>query len=542
MFLAAVSQYAWAAISITTVADVNNLPTLGTVSTPALKNGNVAFISNNVTETGLYTWTSGTLTTVADTTTAVPGSTGTFTASDFRLDANSSIDANGDTVFNAYFNVAAGIYNGVYDTTSGSLQPVADTSTVAPDTGLNFARFDINTFGASKIDDGRVVFIGGSGTIFNPIFALYTNVNGSLETVANVNTLMPGTAGTFAAFVGMDISGDSVAFYGTQGSFGNQGIYLWDANTGMLSTVADLTTGCLSGPGTLDNISGFVDLDGQSVVFGQGGGPCSLGIYTNARGPLELVADTSTATPGDIGTLMVGDVFGNGASLDNGRIVFCARDSVSDVAALFMWENGSLSRLFGEGDVIDGKIISSLGGFSNCAQGFGTNALDGDELVFYGSVGSVEGIYLADLDAPATPVPAAIEVQPEAPFTALHPQHDGNLGPQGIAAFPDDPIGVVVFTQSTAAGDPVDLDATDIDPNTLAFGPGGGAINPASTPDFSQDIDNDGLNDARFSFLMSDAAIACSDTEAQLTGALSTGDGFAGVDAVTSDCNAQCHN
>ena len=156
---------------------------------------------------------------------------------------------------------------------------------------------------------------------------------------------------------------------------------------------------------------------------------------------------------------------------------------------------------------------------------------------------SVLAVRDGDIAAAPPPIAADIEVQPEAPFTALHPQHDGSLGPQQIAAFPDDPIGVVVFTQSTAAGDPVDLDATDIDPTTLAFGPGGGAINPASTPDFSQDVDSDGLNDAQFEFLTSDSGIQCPDVDASLSGELLTsGDSFLGTDAITTDCAAQCHN
>ena len=141
------------------------------------------------------------------------------------------------------------------------------------------------------------------------------------------------------------------------------------------------------------------------------------------------------------------------------------------------------------------------------------------------------------------PISAEVQVQPEAPFSALHPHHDGSFGPQGITALPDDPIAVVVITQSTAVGDPVDLNATDIDPTTLAFGPGGGAINPASTPDFSQDVDSDGLNDARFEFLTSESGIQCADAEASLSGELLTsGDNFLGTDAITTDCAAQCHN
>ena len=168
---------------------------------------------------------------------------------------------------------------------------------------------------------------------------------------------------------------------------------------------------------------------------------------------------------------------------------------------------------------------------------------NGDFIVTGRDGNGVQATVLATLVPDPVAIPASIEIQPEVPFTALHPHHDGNLGPLGIGSFPDDPINVVVITQSTAVGDPVDLDATDIDPTTLAFGPGGGAINPASTPDFSQDVDSDGMNDAQFEFLTSDSGIQCADVDASLSGELLTsGEAFLGTDAITTDCDAQCHN
>jgi hypothetical protein len=139
------------------------------------------------------------------------------------------------------------------------------------------------------------------------------------------------------------------------------------------------------------------------------------------------------------------------------------------------------------------------------------------------------------------PTAANIDIEP----TIIHPHHDGRLGPSGIASLPDDPIPVVVFGASTAAGDPADLNTDNIDPATLAFGPGAGGVSPSHPPVFNLDEDSDGIDDARFTFLMSDAAfdsVTCTDSSGTLTGDLTTGETFEGSDTFTSDCGAVCHN
>ena len=123
----------------------------------------------------------------------------------------------------------------------------------------------------------------------------------------------------------------------------------------------------------------------------------------------------------------------------------------------------------------------------------------------------------------------------------LHPHHDGRFGPQGLGTFPDDPVDVTVVSASMAVGDTFDLDATDIDINTLVFGPAGGS--PTASPMVVQDVDLDGLNDATFEFHMSEAELGCSDTTAAISGQLTaTGEYFLATAPVTTDCNAQCHN
>ncbi len=92
-------------------------------------------------------------------------------------------------------------------------------------------------------------------------------------------------------------------------------------------------------------------------------------------------------------------------------------------------------------------------------------------------------------------------------------------------------------------GDAENLDTDLIDTATLQFGPGG-AASSSHAQEFNIDVDADGLDDARFRFLMGDAAfnkVTCTDDTGMLTGELTSGESFEGSDTFTSDCTATCH-
>ena len=147
--------------------------------------------------------------------------------------------------------------------------------------------------------------------------------------------------------------------------------------------------------------------------------------------------------------------------------------------------------------------------------------------------GSIDPISIGVQSPLNPPIPAAVDID----RTYLHFNHDGSGSNQ------DDLIPVVVFGSSTLVGDPVDLDTDLIDPTTLKFGPGL-ASHSNRSPLFNRDEDSDGIDDARFRFLMSDAAfdkVTCSDDTGTLTGELTTGETFSGEDTFISNCNAGCH-
>lgn len=125
-----------------------------------------------------------------------------------------------------------------------------------------------------------------------------------------------------------------------------------------------------------------------------------------------------------------------------------------------------------------------------------------------------------------------VDIIPASTANEVHPNHDG--GPSAENGL-NDVIPVVVFGS-------VDFAVNQIRPETVGFGPGRGAFDPASTPVFETDFDSDGQMDASFDFLTGDVGIGCSDTDATLAGETYTGGSFSGAQPITADCDAGCHN
>ena len=75
----------------------------------------------------------------------------------------------------------------------------------------------------------------------------------------------------------------------------------------------------------------------------------------------------------------------------------------------------------------------------------------------------------------------------------IHPKHDGvQFHPQA-----HDDIEVVIFGSSIGNGDPRDFDVTQINLNSLAFGPGKKGYDTAEPP---VDLNSDGINDQKVFF------------------------------------------
>jgi hypothetical protein len=134
------------------------------------------------------------------------------------------------------------------------------------------------------------------------------------------------------------------------------------------------------------------------------------------------------------------------------------------------------------------------------------------------SVAAPDNFYA--LEAPFLPTPPVLEVAID--IKPGNSQNTINPGSNGV-------IQVAILTTSVADGDAVDFDAADVDPATVAFGPGGATpVHPIRL----KDVDHDGDGDLLLHFGTSAAAIACGDTTATLTGATFAAQLFTGTDAV----------
>ncbi|NND53853.1 MAG: hypothetical protein HKN56_02655 [Gammaproteobacteria bacterium] len=135
--------------------------------------------------------------------------------------------------------------------------------------------------------------------------------------------------------------------------------------------------------------------------------------------------------------------------------------------------------------------------------------------------------------------PASLAIRQTNYGDVLHPHHTGQMLTNG--SLPDDEIRVLIYGQSTGAGDPFNFNADNVVPSTLRIGPSQGPVKSSPPSDFGGDYDSDGQNDSRHFFNMSESGFECSSTDGLVTGDLSTGETFAAVDAFTTNCNAQCH-
>ena len=234
---------------------------------------------------------------------------------------------------------------------------IADTDTPAPGGIDNFT-----LFGTPSLDNGMMTFMGYD---FPGGVGRYTSVDGSLQSVPDTN---PPTFEGNEAVLGVDSSG-------------RQTIYT-DINSS-LNVVADTNTPIPGGSGNFDFFGPSPSFNDEYVAFMGGNFSGQQGIYTNTGGSLNRVADTNTAIPGGQGNFAY---FTGDLSFDGGNVAFLGFDA-------FGWQGiyadigGSLTKIIGVNDSLDGKIVSSLS--------FGHGSLSGNNIAFTASFGGSEGIFVA---------------------------------------------------------------------------------------------------------------------------------------------------
>jgi hypothetical protein len=246
----------------------------------------------------------------ADTATAIPGGTGSFTT--FFSPADLAHPPSPCISFGTVAFFAAGPgQQGIYMIPPGSAQTppgpparVADLETAIPGGSGNFTAFSaqpsIGPVAGCPGGCTKTIAVLGFGASGQQ--GIYMIPPGPPVRVADLNTAIPDGAGNFAAFsppsavIGLP---GTIAAVGS-GSSGQQGIYLF--LPGPPVRVADLNTAIPGGTGNFIAFSPSAAIGSSSAVVFLGYGEAGQqGIYMLPPGPPNRVADASTAIPGTFG-------------------------------------------------------------------------------------------------------------------------------------------------------------------------------------------------------------------------------------------------
>jgi hypothetical protein len=378
-------------ISIVEVADTSTAIPGGSGSftsfgrNPSLHAGVVAFRGEGDPPTpleapqqGIYSTVGGTLGVVADQSTAIPNGVGSFETFTFKpsVDGN-AVAWNGDG--------SAG-QEGIYQDAGSGAVRIADRTLTVPG-GQTGELFDAFVFAPVR-QGGQVVFhaTGDGGLAGTPTEGLYTNAGGTLSVLADTGSAMPGTGESFAFLSNADLDAGVVAFRGSSAT-GFHGVYKID---GGLVTVADETTLAPSGV-AFSSFAGDPSVSGGVVVFRGSDVNGLTGLFKDDGGIL-LVADENTPIPEGGGSTF--NLFGNYA-VDAGTVVFEGIGAPGSEIGLYTDFGGSLAKIIDLGDTLDGKTIAELE--------ISREALSGNQLVFWARfTNGSEGVFVATIPEPGT--------------------------------------------------------------------------------------------------------------------------------------------
>lgn len=396
--------------------------TFDAVGQVSLRNGRFAFRASASTGPGIYVGTASDPSTIGvayDTDTQIPGGSGTFTQ--FHTPSSSW----GRLAFRGE---GSGGQDGIYTDASGALEVAADRGTSIPGGHGTFERFS-NPW----MYGGALVFRATGPDGQDGIYMF----DGSLRMVANTGIHIPGGHGPFETFGGGNVHGflfgipaidddGCVVFRGSGG--GRAGVYMANPH-GTLTTIADTDTPIPGGAGTFSSFETSVQAGnvqhGHVVFAADGLGPHG-GLYSWTPSGLSVIADNATPAPG-------GSTFRNtgaqGFGLDDGVVSFLA-DVPPAPQAIFTTMGGSLRRVIANHQVLEGRPVVAMGTYGE--------SLDGYHLGFnVGNFGAVadpnppQAIFVASLTRAV-----GIDIKPGDGVNSVQPRSRGRI-PVAILSAPD---------------------------------------------------------------------------------------------------------
>ena len=266
--------------------------------------------------------------------------------------------------------VATAVPNGF----GGTLTNRSDTvGTTSPDSGQVFEDIGGNG-GNAAVSGGAIVYRGEEST--TPSAGYYTDASGSLTTVINTSTPVPGLPGyTFTGFNSEPTFKGNIAINASI----TDGINFDEINmiatpAGVLVPVIDTVSSVSLSTGLpISNITRFaVDGDNYAVTALDLNG--SRELLTNVGGGITTVADLNTVVPGQP-AFTFDTIDSDDQSIDGQRIVFKASFDSSSQNGIYLWDAGVLHRIIDSTMLLDGKAINTL------AVDLGS-AISGQEIVF----------------------------------------------------------------------------------------------------------------------------------------------------------------
>jgi sugar lactone lactonase YvrE len=261
---------------------MTGMPTVPSIGS----DGSVAFFgAGNGGQQGIYVSVQGPPIRIADTATAIPAGTGNFMA--FSIPGNPVSPAISSTNV-AFFGAGTGGQQGIYGASvsiNGPPIKIADTTTAIPGGTGTFTAFAGNPF----LSGDRVAFLANGAGGQQGVYGASVSMQGPPIKIADTTTAIPGGTGTFTAFPGNpSLSGDSVAFVGS-GIGGQQGVYGASVSVqGPPIKIVDTATAIPGGTGTFTGF-GNVSLSATDVAFLGFGASGQQGIYDMTGGTLVRV-------------------------------------------------------------------------------------------------------------------------------------------------------------------------------------------------------------------------------------------------------------
>lgn len=348
--------------------------TFAGVGTPANDGGRLAFSARNDSATqGVYLWDNGTMSRVADTNTPLPGG-GTLDS----IIGEPSIEG-ANVSYSGLGPGTAGQY-----ALLGGLQTLIARIGLTPLPGLSGT---IGNWSSGWLDNGRIAFYA---TRFCGQEGLYLWNQGQLSSIADTNTPIPGGSGTFTSFhncVG-GVPGpcyqDNQLVFAAYGSNGQYGVY---TAAGGLKRLLDLSTPSPIGSAFLSVNPPVTDLGIVAISANTDSGV--VGYLQDCLGT-HVIVDPTTPYPGS--TLPFGFVppfFGAGRiCMDDGMVVFFGVTPDSSAIGMYGYQHGQIFKILESSDMLDGDT-----GTPNYRR----EGLSGNLLAFRHLRNSGQALYVAEI-------------------------------------------------------------------------------------------------------------------------------------------------